>query len=84
MAEKLTIVLTDRDLEVIPSTTGGKEIIEYLSQCPLCQKQLILTRIRGDRCLCDIEWGLDIKIKGVRSHTDEERQQLSIPFKTTA
>lgn len=84
MAEKLTIVLTDRDLDVIPSTNDKKEIIEYLSKCLLCDQTILITRIKGARCKCDIEWRLDLKIKGVRTYTDEDRKQPSLPFITTA
>lgn len=83
MAEKLTIVLTDRDVEVLPSTNGKVDIIEYSSKCPLCSEPLALTRISGHRCKCGIAWGVDVKIKGVRTYTDEDNQQMSIAFKTT-
>lgn len=81
MAEKLTILLTDRDIEVIPSSNGKNDIIEYSSKCPLCSEPLALTRIAGHRCSCDIAWNVDIKIKGTRSFSDEDREQPSLPLR---
>ena len=82
MAEKLTITLTDRDINVV-AKSDDEFVVEYLSACPLCHHPLILTRISGDRCKCGIAWGVDLKIKGVRTYTDEDTSQMTIPFKTT-
>lgn len=83
MAEKLVITLTDRDIDVVPKSDDEWDV-QYLSKCILCSHPLVLTRIKGDRCECGISWGVDVKIKGVRTYTDEDRDQPTLPFTTTA
>ncbi len=83
MAEKLVITLTDHDVDVVQNEED-QNIIVYKSRCPFCAQIILVTRIKGACCKCDIEWRLDLKIKGVRTYTDEDRAQTILPFITTA
>lgn len=83
MTEKLTIVLTDHDVNDAP-ISSDEWGVKYSSKCPFCAQTILVTRIKGACCKCDIEWRLDLKIKGVRSYSDEDRKQPSLPFITTA
>ena len=79
MTEKLTINLTDRDVDV--TREEQTRIIKFDAQCPLCKLFINLTRINSYVCDCGIEWRAEVKIKGTRSVDDEDKFQMPLPIK---
>lgn len=81
MTEKLTINLTDGDVSVKQNERPkGKEFIEYLARCPICDDEITITRLHGHTCLCLIEWNVEVKIKGTRAVDDDEKFQIPLPM----
>jgi hypothetical protein len=87
MTEKLSINLTEGDVTVRQKESDDPRIepvISYFSQCPICGQTIDLTRIKGACCECDIEWRVEVKIRGTRAVDDDDKFQMPIPWKAAA
>lgn len=84
MTEKLSINLTEGDVTVRQKENDDprvEPVITYFSQCPICGQTIDLTRAKGACCKCDIEWRVEVKIKGTRALDDDDKFQMPIPWK---
>ena len=78
MTEKLSINLTEGDIEVWLDKASS--IVKYEATCPMCNMQFALSRIGKTVCDCDIEWSVEVKIKGTRTLDDDDKAQIPLPM----
>ena len=84
MTEKLTINLTEGDVDVRPAHGADPTkplVINYVMKCPLCGTEFWLTRNGTNKCDCDIEWRVEVKVKGIRALDDDEKFQMPLPMR---
>ena len=78
MTEKLTINLTEGDVNM--AHNEEKDTYFFEAKCPICMDDILVTRIKGYVCDCNIEWNAEVKIKGVRAMDDDEKFQMPLPM----
>lgn len=81
MTERLTINLTDSDIEL--SHNDEKGTYFYEAKCPICDQDILITRAKGACCACDIEWSVDLKIKGSRAVSDDDKFQMTLSMEVS-